>query len=54
MLINGVFMHVLPFVLGRGRFSPGLITSVLLFVPLGVATMKAVPFNPAVLMGLVE
>lgn len=50
MLINGAFMHVLPFVLGRGRFSPGLITSVLLFFPLGVATMKAVPFNSAVLL----
>jgi len=48
MLINGAFMHVLPFVLNRGRFSPGLITSVLLFFPLGVATMRAVPFDPAV------
>lgn len=50
MLINGAFKHVLPFVLGRGRFSPGLITSTLLFFPLGVAAMKAVPLNPAVLM----
>jgi Protein of unknown function with HXXEE motif len=50
MLINGAFMHVLPFVLCRGRFSPGLITSVLLFFPLGVATMRAVPLNPAVLI----
>jgi Protein of unknown function with HXXEE motif len=50
MLINGAFMHVLPFVLGRGRFSPGLITSVLLFFPLGVATMKSAPINPAVLI----
>lgn len=49
MLINGVFMHVLPFFLHRGRFSPGLITAVLLFLPLGVATMRSVPFNPAVL-----
>lgn len=50
MLINGAFMHLLPFVLGRGRFSPGLITSILLFFPLGVAAMKAVPLNPAALM----
>jgi Protein of unknown function with HXXEE motif len=49
MLINGAFMHVLPFVLHRGRFSPGLITAVLLFFPLGVATMKTVPFDPAAL-----
>lgn len=48
MLINGAFMHVLPFVLHRGRFSPGLFTAVLLFFPLGVATMKAVPFDPVV------
>jgi Protein of unknown function with HXXEE motif len=50
MLINGAFMHVLPFVLGRGRFSPGLITSVLLFFPLGVAAMRAVPFDPAIVV----
>ena len=50
MLINGVFMHVLPFVLGRGRFSPGLITALLLFIPLGVAAMKSVAFNPAILI----
>jgi hypothetical protein len=43
MLINGFFMHLLPFVLKRGRFSPGLITAVILFFPLGVATMRCVP-----------
>jgi len=50
MLINGAFMHVLPFLLGRGKFSPGLITSVLLFFPLGIATIKAAPLTPAVLV----
>lgn len=50
MLINGAFMHVLPFALCRGRFSPGLITSVLLFFPLRVATMRSVSFNPEVLI----
>jgi Protein of unknown function with HXXEE motif len=39
MLINGVCMHVFPFVLKRGRFSPGLITAVTLFLPLGICTM---------------
>src|SRR5262249_13949032 len=39
MLINGVFMHVFPFILKKGRFSPGLITAVLLFLPLGACTM---------------
>ena len=42
MLINGFFMHILPFILKRGRFSPGLITAVVLFFPLGLATMKSV------------
>lgn len=36
--INGLFMHVVPFVRTKGRFSPGLITSVLFFLPLSLAT----------------
>jgi hypothetical protein len=41
MIINGICMHVFPFLLKRGRFSPGLMTGVLLFVPLGACTMMA-------------
>jgi hypothetical protein len=41
MLINATFMHVLPFFLKQFRFSPGLITAVLLFWPLGTWTMNA-------------
>lgn len=41
MLINGTFMHILPVILKRGRFSPGFITSVTIFLPLGYATMSA-------------
>ncbi len=37
-LINGTLMHVVPFIRTRGRFSPGLITSVCFFIPLGIAT----------------
>ena len=33
MLINATFFHVLPFLVTRGRFSPGLITAILLFYP---------------------
>ena len=33
MLINGAFFHVLPWILTRGRFSPGLGTAVLIFFP---------------------
>jgi uncharacterized protein with HXXEE motif len=36
--INGLLMHVVPFIRTRGRFSPGLITSVLFFLPLSTAT----------------
>jgi Protein of unknown function with HXXEE motif len=37
MLINAVFFHILPFVRMRGRFSPGLVTAILLFFPAGIA-----------------
>lgn len=37
MLINAVFFHIAPYVVTRGRFSPGLITAVLLFLPIGTA-----------------
>jgi hypothetical protein len=50
MLINGTFMHMLPFVLKRGRFSPGLITSVTMFLPLGICTMMAADLNVRVLV----
>ena len=40
MLINGFFMHVVPVIRTRGRFSPGVITAVVLFLPLGIATYR--------------
>lgn len=49
MLINATLMHVFPFMLKRGRFSPGLISAVLLFWPLGVCTMRATELNARVL-----
>lgn len=36
MLINGTFFHVLPFVVTRGRFSPGLGTAIVLFYPIAI------------------
>ncbi|MBE2179263.1 MAG: HXXEE domain-containing protein [Chthoniobacterales bacterium] len=36
MLINAAFFHVLPFLVTKGRFSPGLGTAVLLFFPIGL------------------
>ncbi|MBK5959415.1 HXXEE domain-containing protein [Rhodoplanes elegans] len=41
MIINAVFFHILPFVTTRGRFSPGLVTAVVLFLPLGIAMFAA-------------
>lgn len=40
MLINAVFFHILPFIRMKGRFSPGLITAVILFIPLSIATIS--------------
>jgi uncharacterized protein with HXXEE motif len=37
MLINATFFHVLPMIIMRGRFSPGLFTAVVLFYPVGIA-----------------
>jgi hypothetical protein len=36
MLVNATFMHLLPFILTKGRFSPGLGTAILLFYPIGI------------------
>jgi hypothetical protein len=41
MLINATFFHVGAFLWTRGRFSPGLITAVLLFYPLGIWCFKS-------------
>jgi hypothetical protein len=35
MIINAIFFHVLPFVVTGGRFSPGLFTAIVLFLPMG-------------------
>jgi hypothetical protein len=40
MLINATFFHVGPFLTTRGRFSPGLITAVVLFYPIGIACFR--------------
>ena len=36
MLINATFFHVLPFIRTRGRFSPGIVTAIFIFYPLGI------------------
>ena len=37
MLINGIFFHIVPMILTRGRFSPGLFTAIALLLPIGFA-----------------
>jgi Protein of unknown function with HXXEE motif len=37
MMINAVFFHIVPFVRMRSRFSPGLITAIVLFFPAALA-----------------
>jgi hypothetical protein len=41
LLINGIFFHILPVIKTRGRFSPGVITAVLLFLPIGILSYCA-------------
>ncbi len=40
ILINVTFFHVAPFTWTSGRFSPGLITAVLLFFPMGIGAIQ--------------
>ena len=37
MLINAVFFHILPMIVTRGRYSPGVFTAVVLFFPSAIA-----------------
>ncbi|RTL47740.1 MAG: HXXEE domain-containing protein [Bradyrhizobiaceae bacterium] len=37
MLINATFFHILPMIVTRGRWSPGVFTAVVLFYPVGIA-----------------
>lgn len=40
MAINAIFFHVLPVIVTRGRFSPGLFTAVVLFLPAAWAVWR--------------
>ncbi len=42
ILINATLFHVAPFLWTRGRFSPGLITAVLLMCPAAIASFRCV------------
>jgi hypothetical protein len=40
MLINGIFFHVVPVIVTRGRFSPGLFTAIVLLLPIGLTCYR--------------
>jgi hypothetical protein len=42
MVINALFFHITPFILFRVRFSPGLFTAVVLFLPVATLCYRAV------------
>jgi hypothetical protein len=37
LLVNAVRFHIAPMIWTRGRYSPGVVTAVVLFLPLGIA-----------------
>ena len=39
-LINGIFFHVVPVIVTRGRFSPGLFTAIVLLLPIGLTCYR--------------
>jgi len=57
MLINATFFHVLPMMAAHGRFSPGALTAVLLFYPVGIGMYRAAArqglASPALVIGSV-
>ena len=50
-LINAILMHVTPVIRTRGRFSPGVVTGVLIFLPLGITTYWTLLANGTVTVG---
>jgi len=36
ILVNAVFFHILPYIRSNRKFSPGMITAIFLFLPIGI------------------
>jgi len=47
MVVNALFFHVLPYIRSKRKFSPGLLTAILLFLPIGLGS-----FNIAMNLGV--
>ena len=46
LLINAIFFHIWPMARTGGQFSPGVITGVFLFLPIGYAQYKLTALQP--------
>jgi Protein of unknown function with HXXEE motif len=47
MLVNAVFFHILPYIRSNRKFSPGMFTAILLFLPIGIKS-----FTMAIALGV--
>src|ERR1700733_15090281 len=47
MLVNAVGFHIIPYVRSKRKFSPGMITGIFLFLPIGIGS-----FNVAINTGI--
>jgi hypothetical protein len=36
MLVNAIFFHILPYVRSNRKFSPGMLTAIFIFLPIGI------------------
>ncbi|HEY2581381.1 MAG TPA: HXXEE domain-containing protein [Mucilaginibacter sp.] len=37
MVINALFFHIIPYIRSKRKFSPGMVTAIFLFLPIGIA-----------------
>jgi hypothetical protein len=47
MVVNALFFHILPYMRSKRKFSPGMITAIFLFLPIGLGI-----FNTALGLGV--
>ena len=40
MIVNAIYFHILPYIRSERKFSPGMITGILLFLPIGFSCFK--------------
>ncbi len=53
LLIKATFFHVLPMIVTNGRFSPGVVTAVCLFYPIGFASFSMASAAGDVTFGMI-